>query len=88
MDEINFAVKKDRLIEALRIVQGSMEMNIPGWRVPIEIGIEVGDKWGRTFPFKWDEGKTKLVPKYEVVGFEPEEKDDDIEIEMEEDEIE
>lgn len=64
-DEVNFAVDKDILTEAVVIIKDCMEMKFPNWKIPIEIGIEIGDSWGRCFPFKFEDGE--LVPDYEVI---------------------
>lgn len=67
-DEINFEVKKDKVEEILPIILSSMEVKLEGWKVPIIAGIEIGDSWGRTFPFHFEDGK--LVPTYEEVTVE------------------
>lgn len=73
-DEANFGIKKDKTVEGIKVIQKDMEMQIKGWEVPINIGIEIGTSWGSTFPFHW-EGE-KLVPSVERnEHYEPEEID-------------
>lgn len=60
-DEINFACKADKIEELSKLVRSCMRVEIPGWKVPFEIGTEIGHRWGATFPFKYDENDN-LVP--------------------------
>lgn len=69
-DEINFEVKKDIVEEVLPIILRCMELKLENWRVPIIASVEIGDSWGRTFPFHLDNETGKWVPSYEIVKHE------------------
>lgn len=69
-DEINFAVKKDKIMEAALIVRKCMGVKFPNLPVPFITGCDIGNRWGSTFPFKWDkdaDGNDILVPDDEEV---------------------
>lgn len=68
-DEINFVVKKDRFQEVLNIVYNNMRTEVPGWRVPLEVGVDIGTKWGATFPFKMKEDGM-IIPDWEEIEVE------------------
>lgn len=60
-DEINFFVKKSRLEEVIPVLKKCMELEIPGWSVKMEAGLEIGNNWGHCFEFEYND-KGMLVP--------------------------
>lgn len=62
-DELNSSVHKDRVVEVARQKCECMNIKIPSWKVPMEVGIEVGRSWGALFKFEF-KGDT-LVPVLE-----------------------
>jgi len=64
-DEINFQVKKERFIEILNIIAECMRVKHKDWVVPMDIGVEIGNRWGETFPFTDESGEWR--PKMEKV---------------------
>lgn len=64
-DEINYSVPKDKLEEVVKYLVDMMTLKIPGWVVPMEVGIEIGNAWGTCFAYRLIDGE--LVPKAEAV---------------------
>lgn len=63
-DEINYTVKKDKLVEYARMVDDIMTIYDFRKDLPIKTSIDVGYTLGTLFPFEWaDKERTKLVPK-------------------------
>lgn len=73
-DEINFMIKKERLVEILNIIAECMRVKREGWVVPMDIGVEIGERWGQTFPFTDVSGEWK--PKMEKKELKTEKADD------------
>lgn len=63
-DEINWSVPYDILRETIAIMNRHMTINIPGWPVPLECGLEVGYNWGTCFAFNFDPATNTFVPDY------------------------
>lgn len=59
-DEINFAVRESRIYEILPLLLDAMALQIPGWPIRMEVGIEIGYNWGEIFPFNYENGS--IVP--------------------------
>lgn len=85
-DEINSQVKVERVEEFMKIKHDLMALKIPGWQVPMEVGVSVGYSWGELFDFRWDEENQGWVPKHEGVPYKGEEKGVEEEIELEDEE--
>lgn len=60
-DEIVFWVNKDIVLDVVHQVQDIMEVTVPTSDIKLETSVEVGNSYGYTFPFKWENGI--LVPK-------------------------
>jgi DNA polymerase-1 len=63
-DEINISVSyEDRglFYEMVKKFYNIMYVRVPGWDVPFDVGIELGNRWGDSFVFKYDE-QGNLVP--------------------------
>lgn len=63
-DEINISVSyedRDLFYEMVRKFHDIMYVKVPGWDVPFAVGIELGNRWGDSFVFKYDENNN-LVP--------------------------
>lgn len=60
-DEIVFWVNKDIIFDVVHQVQDIMEVTVPTSDIKLETSVEVGNSYGYTFPFKWENGI--LVPK-------------------------
>ena len=63
-DEINISVNyEDRELfnEMVRKFYEIMYVKVPGWDVPFDVGIELGNRWGDSFVFNYDENG-RLVP--------------------------
>ena len=39
-----------------------MYMKIKGWDVPFEVGVEIGTRWGDSFPFNYNPKTEHLEP--------------------------
>lgn len=65
-DEINFAVRKTRMKEIVPLIKKCMELEIPGWPVPMAAGLEIGNSWGHCFEFDIND-KGDFVPAFEPV---------------------
>ena len=74
-DEINISVNyEDRELfnEMVKKFYKIMYVKAPGWDVPFDVGIELGNRWGDSFVFKYDENGNlvpdmfKVQPKKEV----------------------
>ena len=74
-DEINYQIRKDKLFEILPEVMDIMRVQFPGWEFPMEVGLEMGNRWGQSVPFNFKiekiEGATSkisdVIPKYDPV---------------------
>ena len=65
MDEINSSIEyTDRklFMEMLKIHYNCMYMKIKGWDVPFEVGVEIGTRWGDSFPFNYNPETEVLEP--------------------------
>lgn len=60
-DEINFSVRKSKMEEIIPVLLEYMELEVPGWQVPMEADWEVGNNWGNMFEFEMVDGKAKPV---------------------------
>ena len=74
-DEINISVNyEDRELfnEMVKKFYDIMYVKVPGWPVPFTVGIELGNRWGDSFVFLYDENGNlvpdmfKVEPKKEV----------------------
>ena len=61
-DEINFSVLIERIYEMLDVLKKLMTLKIPGWEVPMEVGVSVGTSWGEMFEF--EKVGDEWIPKY------------------------
>lgn len=61
-DEINAYVRINKIHEIIKKLVKIMMIQVPGWKVPMEVGIEIGTSWGNLFKFEFDENGD-LVPK-------------------------
>lgn len=64
-DEINTSLDytdRDRFMEMLDIHYNCMYMKIKGWDVPFDVGVELGLRWGHSFPFTYDPVNKVLAP--------------------------
>lgn len=52
-DEINYQMRKDRLFDLLPEVMDIMRVQFPDWEFPMEVGLEMGNRWGQSVPFKF-----------------------------------
>jgi len=52
-DEINYQMRKDRLFDILPEVMDIMRVQFPDWEFPMEVGLEMGNRWGQSVPFKF-----------------------------------
>jgi DNA polymerase-1 len=66
-DEINYAVKKNKIYEIVPKLVECMQIKLPNWPIGMEVGLEIGNSWGWTFKFKMDESG-KYVPKYDILS--------------------
>jgi len=81
-DEINSAVSIENWEQITLDIASAMRQEVKGWRVPFEVGIELGHSWGLTFPFRIVEGR--LEPSYEAVqAHETREAEPDVYIDVE-----
>lgn len=64
-DEFNIQVPSDLCYEVIPIIRKCMDRKFPNWRLPIECSLEIGDRWGCTFPFKWTNDERVFEPKVE-----------------------
>ena len=79
MDEINSSIEyTDRklFMEMLKIHYECMYMKIKGWDVPFEVGVEIGTRWGDSFPFNYDPKTEVLEPDMFKVEPKEEEKEE------------
>ena len=51
-DELNFSVKADRFHDLIPRILGIMQVEVAGWEIPMDVGMEVGDSWGTIHPFE------------------------------------
>ena len=71
-DEINYQIRKDKLFKLLPEVMSIMRMKLPSWPFPMEVGLEMGNRWGQSVPFKFslNDEQTEIsgvVPKTDPV---------------------
>lgn len=66
-DEINSSVDKDYAKEIIPIIMSCMEAKFNGWPVPFVVGLEIGDSFGRTFPFLYDKETKTYQPDWEII---------------------
>ena len=64
-DEINYQMRKDILFNVLPEVMDIMRIQMPGWEFPMEVGLEMGNRWGQSVPFRFTiekvEGATSKI---------------------------
>ena len=64
-DEVNMSIDytdRDTFMKIFTDFYNCMRCEFKGWAVPFEAGIEIGETWGGSFEFIWNDEKTKLVP--------------------------
>lgn len=69
----------------VKVFYNCMYTKIKGWEVPFDVGIEIGTRWGDSFPFKYD-SNGNLVPDMFVVEVKEEEIQSNEEIKEQEEE--
>lgn len=52
-DEINYQMRKDILFDLLPEVMDIMRIQLPDWEFPMEVGLEIGNRWGQSVSFKF-----------------------------------
>lgn len=64
-DEINYQMRKDKIMELLPEVMDIMRVQLPDWEFPMEVGLEMGNRWGQSVPFNFkiekQEGATSKI---------------------------
>ena len=60
-DEINFQVTKEDTRDIIPILISCMRLQLPTWEFPIDVGLEIGNRWGCTFAFKFDPKTYQVV---------------------------
>lgn len=63
-DEVNFAIKKERVFEITDLIVKAMSIKLPDWPFGMEVGVEIGKTWGTTFKFNTKE--RPWIPEFEV----------------------
>lgn len=79
-DEINFGVKKELVLDMIPRIIKNMRYKPDSWPFGLEVGLEIGTRWGRTIGFKYDPNT------FEVIGPDGEEyieKPEEVKIETE-----
>ena len=74
-DEVNYQMRKDCLMQLLPEVMDIMRVQAKGWEFPMEVGLDIGNRWGQTVPFKFNITKnpgvistiSDVVPKTDPV---------------------
>jgi DNA polymerase-1 len=51
-DELNSSIHKDWLFEIIPVLKKCMDIKVPGWKVPMDVGLEIGKTWGSLFQFE------------------------------------
>ena len=84
-DEINISVNyenRELFYEMVKKFYDIMFVQVPGWDVPFDVGIELGNRWGDSFVFNYDKDGNlvpdmfKVEPKKDEPKPEPIKKDD------------
>jgi DNA polymerase-1 len=65
-DELNFSItrKEPYFTTACCEIQDLMEIEIPGWEVPMLVDCAVGDSWGNMFPMRYNRETDTWEPTY------------------------
>lgn len=50
-DEANFSMHPGILLSVIPEIIKCMSIKVPDWKVPMEVGIEIGTSWGQCYPF-------------------------------------
>ena len=90
-DEINISVSyEDRELfeEMVRKFYEIMWVKVPGWDVPFDVGIELGNRWGDSFVFKYDENKRLVPDMFKVEPKKKEEPKKEVKKEVKKEEVE
>lgn len=61
-DEINYSIRKDKLNEMGKLIQDTMDFELPEWPVPIITSASFGWAWGSQIEVEWDKEKGHFVP--------------------------
>ncbi len=64
-DEINFSVKRDKLLQTLPVIYQAMDIKKPSWEVPMDLGVAIGFSWGEMWEFDFIDGK--LIPNGKLI---------------------
>lgn len=54
-DEINFNVSKKYVDKIVPEIISCMRMWQPDWKFPMKVGLDIGNRWGQTVTFDYDE---------------------------------
>ena len=90
-DEINISVSyedRDLFYEMVRKFYEIMYVQVPGWKVPFDVGIELGNRWGDSFVFKYDENKRLVPDMFKVEPKKKEEPKKEVKKEVKKEEVE
>ncbi|MBQ2639272.1 MAG: hypothetical protein IJF92_00700 [Bacilli bacterium] len=69
-DEINYQMRKDKLFDLLPEVMDIMRVQRPDWEFPMEVGLEMGNRWGQSVPFRFKIEKVEGATS-KISGVEP-----------------
>lgn len=94
-DEVNLSINyedRELFMEMFTDFYNCMYCKFKGWEVPFDVGLELGETWGNSFEFVWNEDKTKIVPNTIYIPLDTQEQADKVEVKeeakTEEDELE
>lgn len=92
-DEINMSISytdRELFSEMLNVFYECMWTKVKGWDVPFDVGLEIGTRWGDSFPFTYNRETKEYKPdmKYKPQEEVQEEIKEEVVQEPEDDEIE
>jgi hypothetical protein len=53
-DEINYNVSKQHVRNLVPMIIGCMRLWLDDWDFPMQVGLDIGTRWGQTIAFKYD----------------------------------
>ena len=80
-DESNLSIEytdRDLFNEMLDVYYNCMYTKVKGWDVPFDVGLEIGTRWGDSFPFTYNRETKEYKPDMKFVGDKKEEPKEEV----------
>ena len=60
-DEINYQIPKQEVTKIVPILVKTMRLQMPNWPFAMDVGLDIGNRWGTTFSFDYDKDTGEIL---------------------------